>query len=150
MAREIEIQILRATKTQVEDFGLLPLGIGEPCLTTDTGELYIGMGTYNKNLSSGSGLTLAQHKVVDDLIHNIAENGVEEIIRTNGKVTNVIIWTDISKNKKIRETIITRTLNKVSSVVIKQYNSAGLLVATLTETISRTSGKVSQVTMVLT
>ncbi len=85
------------------------------------------------------------HRILDQLVHDISENCHTEIIRTSGKVSNVIIWTNSLKTTKIREFTITRENNKVQSVVSRQYTIDGLLIETYTQTISRTSGKVTSI-----
>lgn len=81
---------------------------------------------------------------------NIAENSFEEITRTGGKVDSDIYWTDSGKTQKIRETLLTRAGGKVSVITLKQYNDLGVLIETLTGTITRASGKVASITWVLT
>ena len=96
------------------------------------------------------GIDVNAHKTLDQLVHGIAENNYTEITRTSNRVTNVTIWTTSGKTIKIREFVITRDgNNKVQSVVMKQYNNSGVLVETYTQTITRTSGKVTAISGVM-
>ncbi len=100
--------------------------------------------TLSTLLTGGTGITPAEHEAIDSLVHSLAEDFHEEIVRTAGKVSRVTHWTDGTKTTKIRETRITRSGGKVSSVVNEQYDGAGTLIVgqTLTETINRSGGKV--------
>jgi hypothetical protein len=89
------------------------------------------------------------HKILDQLVHDIAENSYTEIIKTNGKVSNMILWTNSNKLEKIREINISRVSGKVNEIVTKQYNS-GSLVETYTETFTRTGTSVTSIQGVLT
>jgi hypothetical protein len=100
--------------------------------------------------TGGGGLTPASHKVLDQLVHNIAETSYLEITRTNGQVTDVVYWTDASKTTKVRETNITRASGLVSQVVIKQYDGTGTLAETLTGSITRANGQISSIGWTLT
>ncbi len=98
----------------------------------------------------GGGIDAAAHKILDQLVHGIAENCYIEITRSSGRVTNITIWTTSSKTLKIREFIISRDINnKVQIVTTKQYNSSGVLVETFTQTITRTSGKITSISGVM-
>jgi hypothetical protein len=99
--------------------------------------------------TGGGGLTPASHKVLDQLVHNIAETSYFEVSRTSGQVSGVTYWTDATKTIKVRETSITRTAGLVSQVVIKQYDSLGSLAETLTGAITRSSGQVSSISWTL-
>lgn len=90
-------------------------------------------------------LKTGDHASLDTLVHNIAENSYTELIRTDGKITNIIVWETASKLKKIKEETIIYTNNKVSSLITKQYNSSGVLSQTYTETITRTEGKITSI-----
>lgn len=106
-------------------------------------------GVFDPRSGSG-GITESQHESLDTLVHDIAEDSYIEITRSSGKVTDVVIWTDSGKTKKIREWNITRSSGKVSQVVAKQYDGNGDLITgqTLTSSITRTGGQVSSITSV--
>jgi hypothetical protein len=101
---------------------------------------------------SGSGITEAQHEVLDTLVHEIAETNYLEVTRSSGQVTDVIVWETAAKLKKIRETNITYASGQVSVVVDKQYDSSGTIITgqTLTQTITRSSGQVASIASVET
>ena len=90
----------------------------------------------------------ADHASIDDLVHGLAEDSYQEITRTAGAVTSVVVWTDSGKTVKIRETTITRSGGQVSQTVEEQYDGAGLLIQTLTSTFTRVSGQVTSVDVV--
>lgn len=101
--------------------------------------------TLSQLLSGGSGITEGQHEVLDSLIHWLSEDNYQEIVRSGGKVTSVINWTDSGKTTKIREMAITRTAGKVSQMVFIQYDGAGVEKQRMTGVITRTAGKVSSI-----
>ena len=68
----------------------------------------------------------ASHLAVDQFTHLLDEDHYGEITRSAGKVTNVYIWTDSGKTRKIRGVTINRSGNEITSVVSKQYDSGGL------------------------
>ena len=102
------------------------------------------------NLRSGSGITEAQHELLDTIVHALNETCFEEITRTGGKITDVVWYTTDAKTTKVREINLTRSGGKVSVIVCKQYNAAGALLQTLTGTTTRTSGRVSSIDWVET
>lgn len=107
-------------------------------------QLKDSVGTFNPR-SGGSGITEAQHKLIDQLVHNIAETHYLEIVRTSGQISDIIHWTNSGKTQKIRETSLTRSSGQVSEIVIKQYNGSGTLVETITGVVARTSGQITSI-----
>jgi hypothetical protein len=105
-----------------------------------------------EDLTAGSGITPSQHRDLDQLVHDIAEDAFTEITRTAGQVTNITVWTDSGKTTKIRESQITRTAGAVSQTVDIQYDAAGAVIVgeTLTKTYNRVAGKVVSIDEVLT
>jgi len=111
-------------------------------------DLYIHDSVGELNLrTGGSGITEGQHEALDTLVHEVAEDAYLEVVRSGGKVVDMIYWTDSGKTVKIRETNITRSAGKVSQIVRKHYDGAGVIITgqTLTGTVSRTSGQVSSI-----
>lgn len=100
------------------------------------------------NITAG----LASHENLDTLVHRLAETHFVEVIRSAGRVTDVIAWTNNLKTTKVREVNLTRVSGKVVSYVEKQYDSGGSVVTgqTLTGTITRSAGKVQDITVVET
>jgi len=94
---------------------------------------------------AGGGLTPAEHEALDTLVHRLSETCYTEITRSNGRVTDVVVWTSAAKTTKVRETNITRTGNLISQVVEQQYDAAGSLVQTLTHAIARSGGRVESI-----
>lgn len=91
----------------------------------------------------------ANHELLKTLVHLIATDNYTEIIRSSNFVTSIIIWTDVTKIKKIREFIFSRTNNLVSQVVTKQYDTDGNLKETKTSTINRTGNIVTSISEVM-
>lgn len=94
---------------------------------------------------AGGGISEAQHDALDDLTHWLAETNYMEVVRTAGKVTGVINWTDSGKTTKIREMVIARSAGKVSQMDFIQYDGSGVEKQRMTGVITRTAGKVSSV-----
>lgn len=90
------------------------------------------------------------HSGIDQLVHDIVEDSYQEVIRSLGKITDVIIWENSNKLIKIRETNISRIGNLVSQIVIKQYDSLGDIKETFTGTFNRVGDKVYSIDWVLT
>jgi len=99
-------------------------------------------------VADGSGasdaLSRGAHEALDSLVHELAETSYEEVTRLGGLVTDVIVWTDSGKTIKVREMNLTRASGRVSVIVRKQYN-AGVLVQTMTSTITRSGGHVASI-----
>jgi hypothetical protein len=89
---------------------------------------------------SGSGITAPQHEVLDTLVHDLSETCYFEVTRSLGKATALTYWTSPAKTMKVRETLITRSLGRVSQIVENQYDGTGALVQTLTTVFTRGVG----------
>ena len=102
-------------------------------------------------LPSPGGVTLGEHLVIDQLVHEIAENSFEEISYTGNRVDSIIIYTDAAKTTKIRETLFTYTGNQVNTVTTIQYDAVGEVVPgqTMIETYVYAANKVVSITAVL-
>jgi hypothetical protein len=97
---------------------------------------------------SGGGLSEAQHEVLDTLVHALAETCYLEVTRSGGRVSNVTVWTDSGKTKKIRElTNIVRTGGRIDSYDVIQYDGVGAVKQTVSYAVTRTAGRVSSVQM---
>jgi hypothetical protein len=92
---------------------------------------------------------LSAHRAHDQLVHRVAEDSHHEIIRSGGKVTGEIWWTDVGKTIKIREVNYTRSEGKVTVEEWKQYDDLSVLLETLTITYTRQAGKVVSEELVL-
>jgi hypothetical protein len=104
------------------------------------------------DLRSGTGISAAAHRTLDQLPHKIAEDSHTQVTRVAGQVTNVTVWTDSGETVKIRETAITRAAGKVTQIVVTQYDGAGAAIVgeVYTQTINRITGRVDSVDGVLT
>lgn len=139
---------------RTQDLYLIDMTGEDPSLPAEEGQIrFVNtdikafVGGVVVSLISGSGITEAQHQNLDTLNHWVDENSYDELTRTGGKVTHVIVWDSPSKNVMIREELITRVSGKVSQLVAKQYDrGTGLLKETMTEVYTRTGGKVTAIT----
>jgi hypothetical protein len=97
------------------------------------------------------GLTPGSHRPLDQLVHAIAEDSFEEVNRTGSKIDSIIVWTTVGKTQKIREEIFTYTGSQITTIVSKQYDAAGALIAgeTMTETLSYTGANLDDTTRVM-
>jgi hypothetical protein len=104
------------------------------------------------NLRSGTGISEGSHRTLDQLVHEIAETSFDEFNYTGNQVDDIITWTTAGKTQKIREQLFTYSSNKISVIVTKQYDGAGVLIVgeTLTETFAYSGSKVASITRVLT
>jgi len=102
--------------------------------------------------SSTGGITTAQHRNLDQLVHEIAETFYYEVTRTTGKVSNETWWTTSGKTKKIRSIDYTYAGNLITQIVTKQYDSNGNTIVgeTLTETYNYSGQNINSITSVLT
>jgi len=138
---------------RVDDLYLQPL-VGDP---TEEGQVrntgtdikaFVGGSVHS--LITGSGISSAQHRFLDQLVHDIDESSYFELTRSGGQVTVATWWTDNTKTIKIRETTITRSSGQVATIVAVQYDGAGAVVETMTGTVNRSAGQVSNIEWVRT
>jgi len=116
------------------------------------GDDFVGKtSTGTKSLTTGGGISASQHRNLDQLVHDIAETSYEEYVYTGNRVDAIIIWTSSGKTQKIRETLFTYTGNKVTTIVSKQYDGAGSLIAgeTMTKTLNYTGNQLDDVDVVV-
>jgi hypothetical protein len=99
-------------------------------------------------LAAGTGMTPETHRVLDQLVHDLAENFFEEYTYSGGNVTNATTWETSGKLKKIREEQYTYSSGKVSQAVTIQYDGSGNEVERLTETYTYSGSKIASVTAV--
>lgn len=98
------------------------------------------------NPRSGGGITEAQHEVLDSLVHWISETHFQEIVRSGGRVSSVVQWTDAGKTVKIREMIVTRVAGKTSQLDFVQFNAAGAEKQRMTGVLTRDgNGRVASI-----
>jgi hypothetical protein len=106
-------------------------------------------GALRKVQRSNIALAPGEHRLIDELTHNLDESYYwENTYDAAHRVTDSIIWTDSGKTLKIREYNYSYSGGKISQAVTKQYNSVGTLVETLTETFSWSGPEVSNITCV--
>ena len=107
--------------------------------------------TINFNSSTG-GITASQHRSLDQLVHELAEDSYAEIERTGGRVSGVTFYSDSGKTTKIREIEYNRTAGRISQIIVTQYDSGGNPITgeILTGNITRVGGRVSSIEWVLT
>lgn len=100
--------------------------------------------------SAGGGLTPTQHRDLDQLVHEIAEDSFDQIIRTGLLVSDIITWTDNTLTTKIREQNIVYTGFLPTQITYTQYDGAGVAVEIVVETIAYTGFLVDSITRVRT
>lgn len=152
VARNLGVGLLNPTEkldvggvAKMQGFHLPPGGFDGYVITSDD----IGVGTWQPPPSDFDGIDEGEHRDLDQLVHLISEDSFDEIVKdTCGKTSACITWTSAAKVLKIREQLITRDVDKkVSVITTKQYDGAGLVVETMTETLARDStGRVVSVT----
>ncbi len=96
------------------------------------------------------GMSPDTHRQLDQLVHELDENYYEEYTYTASKITNVTIWTNSGKTKKIREHAYTYTGIKITQEIITQYDSDGNWSERLTLTYVYTGAQISDITSVRT
>lgn len=92
----------------------------------------------------------APHRVLDQLVHNIAEDAYTEYTYIGTQVTNATVWTDSGKTTKIRESQYTYSGVKIITATHIQYNLVGNEVERLTKTYTYIGNTVANVDEVLT
>jgi hypothetical protein len=105
-------------------------GSGElvPVLTVDAKGRLTGVSTASNSLA---------HEGYDTLVHDLAESNFQEVSYASGLATAITYWTSSAKTLKIRESLFSYTVDDlISSVVERQYNSAGAQVQQLVHTYS--------------
>jgi len=100
--------------------------------------------------TGGGGLTPATHRVLDQLVHDVAEDYYLENTWSGARLTNMTYWTDATKTVRVREHQYTYTGSRVTQEVIIQYDGSGVAVETLTITNTWSGGKLASQTAVLT
>ena len=135
---------------QLEDVASDPSIVG--AITQNAGALKGRDSAGVFDLRSGTGISEAGHRSLDQLVHEIAEDSHTQVTRVAGQVTNITVWTDSGETVKIRETIITRSAGKVATIQSIQYDGAGIAIVgeDYTQTVNRVSGRVDSIDGVLT
>ena len=87
---------------------------------------------------------LATKFYADNLVGSIL---YEEVTKSGGRITQIVAWTNSSKTLKLSSTAINRSGRKVTSITKQLYdpNDGVSVYMTITETITRTNGKVTSV-----
>jgi hypothetical protein len=77
------------------------------------------------------------HEQFDTLVHDLSESNFQEVAYASGFVSAVTYWTSAAKTLKIREALFNYTVDDlISSVVERQFDSAGAQVQQLVHTYS--------------
>lgn len=96
-------------------------------------------------ITTSGGLSPTEHEFLRTLTHEVVETTYTVVSRTLGLVTNVTVWMTPAMLLKHRSTDVFRTLGVVTQIVDRQFDTAGLLLYTLTHNISRTGGQVTSI-----
>lgn len=106
-------------------------------------------------LSGGGALTPANHRVLDQLVHNpISETGfIEPIYNASNQPTSIILWSNAGKTIKRYEELITYTSGLATQVIARRYDGTTNNVVTgetITLAPSYTGGIINNITATLT
>jgi hypothetical protein len=93
---------------------------------------------------------LRKKQLKPSLFFNNAETSFVEYLYSGNFITDIITWTDNLKTQKIQEESFTYANNKVVTIITKQYDRTGVLVETLTETLTYVGNNISTNDKVLT
>ena len=105
-----------------------------------------GSGKTLTELASGSGgLTESSHEALDSLVHAISETSYEEVTYSSGKISAITVWETDDKLKKIREELYTYTGSKITQIVTNHYDGSGVIVQTVTESITYDGSKIESI-----
>lgn len=106
-----------------------------------------GVATWQPPASAGGGITEAEHRDLDQLVHDIAETSFTEYTYISfRRISNITTWTDQSKTTKIRESQITYTgPNRVGKIITIQYDASGVEAERLTETFTYSGNRLENV-----
>lgn len=80
---------------------------------------------------------------------NVAQNSYTQYIKSGGRLTDIIIWTNVGMAQKIRQETYTYANNRPATITTTQYDYLGALVETYTETLVYSGDNLSTVTGVL-
>lgn len=125
-------------------------GVSSITLNNNGDSVFVAANGEWKTLANISAALLQQHRPLNELVHVLAEDAHCELIRTSGKITSAIYWDSPSKVTKIREYVLTRTNDKLSSAETIQYNESGVETERMTYTLNRVDEKVVSIDESLT
>jgi hypothetical protein len=109
---------------------------GQYTLPTNTGNNGDVLTTDGAGAASWSSPSTA-HEQFDTLVHDLSESNFQEVAYASGFVSAVTYWTSAAKTLKIRESLFNYTVDDlISSVVERQFDSAGAQVQQLVHTYS--------------
>lgn len=142
----------RITGTTLNFFGIglkstVGIGVDGSNNMTFKDEVVSGTKTLT-DLLSATGITTAQHLILDQLVHDLDEDHYMEPTYSGWKITAITVWTNSGKATKIRDWAYTYTGIKVTTLVVRQYDGSGTLAETLTFTFVYSANKLSNVTCV--
>ena len=100
------------------------------------------------DVTGGSGITPSQHRLLDQLVHDIAETSYYEPVYDvtyPWRVNSETYYTDNGKSTIIRELLYTYTdIWKYNTIVVKQWNG-GAVTETLTGTVTYSGVYISNI-----
>ena len=91
------------------------------------------------SLTAGTGLSESSHQVIDDPIHNIAEDCEGVVTRDGNSLLSTQTIRDQSDTPLIRKFEYTRTSGRISQITVRQYDGSGTEKITVVIDISRDS-----------
>jgi hypothetical protein len=93
---------------------------------------------------------LRKKQLKPSLFFNNAETSFVEYLYSGVNLTDMIIWTDNTKVQKIFEENYTYVSSRVNTVTTKQYDRTGVLIETLTTSLTYSGSKLISEDRVLT
>ena len=105
-------------------------------------------------ISFANALSAPDKAILDNVmltytVVTLLEDGFCEIVRTTGRVTQVIVWNSPAKLSKIKDTTISRVSGQVSEILVEDYDFLGVITQTTTSTIARVGGRVDTIDSVV-
>lgn len=106
-------------------------------------------GSLNKVQKSNIALAPGEHRLVDELTHDLDESYyLVNTYDVSHRLVTTTVWTDSGMTLKVREYSYVYVLGKLDQAVSKQYDGSGTLLETLTETYVWSGAEVANITCV--
>jgi len=96
-------------------------------------------------IETGAGMALGDHEALDSLCHRIAESSETEYEYSGDDLVRTTVWTSSAHSTKVRETLFTYSGGVLTQTVQRQYDGAGVLLATLTKVFTYSGDVLSSV-----
>lgn len=94
------------------------------------------------------GLTEESHRLLDQLVHELAEDFYEEYVYSGNQLVAVVTWKNSNKLLKVREEQYTYSSGKIQQAVRIQYDNSGNEVERITETYTYSGSRIVSISAV--